>query len=410
MKKIPLSQKIVIAIILGAITGGLTGNTLAPYLEPFGKIFVNLLKMVVIPLVFCSITLGVAQIADIRLFGRVGTKVGLRYLTTMVLSTIIGVSCALLIKPGEGFVASTSSQLKTATPPSVVDVLVGMVPSNPIEAMAKMDLNAIIFFSIMLGIALILIGDKKKPVLDWLVSMNEAMIKMTEICIQFAPIGVFSLMTITAGKYGMNLVKPLAKFFLTEYLAMIILLFTVYAFFCIVLAKVPFFKYLNRVKDVALMAASTTSSAATLPLEMEVAQTRLGIPPSLAGFALPLGATINQDGAALNIPICVIFTAQAFGLPLGLGDIFTISFLAVIMSMGAAGVPASASVFVLIILSRFGLPNEAFAMILAVYTLLDMGLTVVNVVGDLVAVNAVAESEGLQDRSVWDDDNNTFSA
>lgn len=404
MKKMSLSQKIVIAIILGAITGGLTGNTLAPYLEPFGKIFVNLLKMVVIPLVFCSITLGVAQIADIRLFGRVGTKVGLRYLTTMVLSTIIGVGCALVIRPGDGFVAAGGAQIKSATPPSVVDVIVGMVPSNPIDAMAKMDLNAVIFFSIMLGIALIFIGDKKKPVLDWLVSMNEAMIKMTEICIQFAPIGVFALMTITAGKYGMSLVKPLAKFFLTEYLAMIILIFTVYAFFCIFLAKVPFFKYLSRVKDVALMAASTTSSAATLPLEMEVAQTRLGIPPSLAGFALPLGATINQDGAALNIPICVIFTAQAFGLPLGLGDIFTISFLAVIMSMGAAGVPASASVFVLIILSRFGLPNEAFAMILAVYTLLDMGLTVVNVVGDLVAINAVAESEGIQDRSVWDDD------
>jgi Na+/H+-dicarboxylate symporters len=406
MKKMPLSQKIVIAIVLGAITGGLTGNTLTPYLAPFGRIFVNLLKMVVVPLVFCSITLGVAQIADIRMFGRVGTKVGLRYLTTMVLSTIIGVGCALLIRPGEGFIASTEATLNTSknAPPSVVDVIVNMVPSNPIDSMAKMDLNSIIFFSIMLGIALILIGDKKKPVLEWLVSMNDAMIKMTEICIQFAPIGVFALMTQTAGKYGMNLVKPLAKFFLTEYLAMIILIFTVYAFFCIVLAKIPFFKYLNRVKDVALMAASTTSSAATLPLEMEVAQTRLGIPSSLAGFALPLGATINQDGAALNIPICVIFTAQAFGLPLGLGDIFTISFLAVIMSMGAAGVPASASVFVLIILSRFGLPNEAFAMILAVYTLLDMGLTVVNVVGDLVAINAVAESEGIQDRSVWDTD------
>ena len=403
MKKMPLSQKIIIGIVLGAITGLATGTALVPYLEPFGKIFINLLKMVVVPLIFCSITLGVAQVADMKLFGRVGVKVGLRYLTTMVLSTAIGVGCALLIQPGLGFSGATAStQFKATTPPSVVNVIVGMVPSNIVDSMAKMDLNAIIFFSIMLGIALVLIGDKKKPVVDCLVSLNDAMIKLTEICIEFAPIGVFALMTQTAGKYGLELVKPLAKFFLTEYLAMIILVFGVYSFFCVFLAKIPFFEYLFRIKDVVLMALSTTSSAATLPLEMEVAQKRLGIPPALAGFALPLGATINQDGAALNIPICVIFSAQAFGLPLGLGDILTISFLAVIMSTGAAGVPASASVFVLMILSRFGLPNEAFAMILAVYTLLDMGLTVVNVVGDLVCVNAVAESEGIQDRSVWD--------
>ncbi len=402
MKKIPLSQKIVIAIILGALFGMTTGKTWAPYLEPFGKIFVNLLKMVVVPLVFSSITMGVAQIADIKQFGRIGVKVALYYFVTTIIAAVIGVSCALLIQPGAGFVGETAQAVKAATPPSVMAVIVGMVPDNIVGAMARMDLNAIIFFAIMLGISLVLIGDRKKPVLDVLQSFNDAMIRLTEICIQFAPVGVFALMAITTGKYGLTLVKPLAKFFAAEYLAMLIQMFVVYALITFFIARVNFFTYLNRIKDVILMAVSTTSSAATLPLELEVAQKKLGIPPHLAGFSLPLGATINQHGAALNIPICVIFSAQAFGLNLGMGDIFTITFLAIIMSTGAAGVPASASVFVLMILSRFGLPSEAFAMILAVYTLLDMGLTAVNVVGDLVCVSAVAEVEAIQDRSAWD--------
>ena len=402
MKKIPLSQKIIAGIILGAIVGALTGSSLAPYLEPLGKIFVNLLKMVVVPLVFSSITLGVAQIADIKQFGRIGTKVALYYFVTTIFAAVIGVTCALVIQPGAGFMAGEALAIKATTPPSLVNVLVGMIPDNIVASMAKMDLNAIIFFSIMLGVALVMIGDAKEPVVKVLASFNAAMIKLTEICIQFAPVGVFALMTITAGKYGMSMVKPLSKFFLAEYTAMFIMMFGVYAIITVFIAKVSFIEYLNRIKHVIIMAVSTTSSAATLPLELEVAQSRLGIPSRLAGFSLPLGATINQHGAALNIPICVIFSAQAFGLQLGLGDIFTITFLSIIMSTGAAGVPASATVFVLMILSRFGLPPEAFAMILAIYTLLDMGLTAVNVVGDLVCVSAVAEAEGIQDRSVWD--------
>lgn len=402
MKKLNLSQRIIIAIILGAIVGLATGNTLAPYLDPFGKILVNLLKMVVVPLVFTSITLGVAQIADVRQFGRQGIKVALFYFGTTILAGILGTVVALIIQPGAGFVAGKAAEVKAAAPPKVVDVLIGMIPSNPVEAMVKMDLNAIVFFSIMLGIALIMIGEKKKPVVDFLTSLYEAMIKLTQIVIQFAPIGVFALMTITAGKYGLSLVKPLAKFFAAEYTAMILLVVIVYAGITVIVAKLPFLEYLNRIKHVILMAISTTSSAATLPLCIDAAENKLGVPKNLAGFSLPLGATINQDGAALNIPICVIFSAQAFGLNLGMGDIFTITFLAIIMSTGATGVPASASVFVLMILSRFGLPVEAFAMILAVYTLLDMGLTAVNVIGDLVCVTAVAESEKVLDRSVWD--------
>lgn len=409
MKKFTLTQKMVIAIVLGSVLGLTTGTTFAEYLTPLGKIFINLLKMVIVPLVFSAITLGVAQIADLKQFGRLGTKVALFYFVVTIIATIIAVATGLIVEPGKGFVAG-SAQVKAAAPPPLADVIVAFVPSNIVEAMFKMDMNAIIFFSIMLGVSLVLLGDAKKPVLDVLVTMNDAMIKMTGICIQFAPLGVFALMANTTGKYGLTILKPLAKFFFTEYLAMGIVMFGVYGMIAYFIAKVNFFEYLRRIKDVMIMAVSTTSSAATLPLEMEVAESKLGLPKNVAGFSLPLGATMNQHGAAINITICVIFSAQAFGYQLGLGEIFTIAFLAIIMSTGTAGVPAAGSVFTLMILSKFGLPSEAFAMILAVYVMVDMGSTLLNVVGDLVCVSAVAESEGLQDRSVWDIDTKSDKA
>ncbi len=401
MKNLSLTQKMVIAIILGSILGLTTGTTYSAILTPLGKIFINLLRMVIVPLVFTAITLGVAQIADLKQFGRLGTKVAGFYFIVTIISTVIAVAVGLLVEPGKGFVAG-AQQVKAAAPPPLADVIVNFVPSNIIETMLKMDMNAMIFFCIMLGVSLVMLGDAKKPFVDLLVILNDAMIKMTGICIQFAPFGVFALMANTTGKYGLDIVKPLAKFFFTEYLAMGIVMFGVYGVICQFIAKVNFFEYLRRIKDVMIMAVSTTSSAATLPLEMQVAETKLGLPKHVAGFSLPLGATMNQHGAAINITICVMFSAQAFGLDLSMGEIFTIAFLAIIMSTGTAGVPAAGSVFTLMILSKFGLPSEAFAMILSVYVLVDMGSTLLNIVGDLVCVSAVAESEGLQDRSVWD--------
>ena len=401
MKKITLTQKMVFAIILGAVVGLTTGTDYAAYLTPLGKIFVNMLKMVIVPLVFTAITLGVAQIADLKQFGRLGSKVAMFYFVVTIIATVIAVFCASWVEPGKGFIAGTQV-VKAASPPPLIDVLVNFVPSNIVETMLKMDMNAMIFFCIMLGVSLVMLGDAKKPVVDLLVVFNDAMIKMTGICIQFAPLGVFALMANTTGKYGLDIVKPLARFFFTEYLAMAIVMFLVYGGICQLIAKVSFIEYLRRIKDVMIMAVTTTSSAATLPLELQVAESRLGLPNSVAGFSLPLGATMNQHGAAINITICVMFSAQAFGLNLSLGDIFTIAFLAIIMSTGTAGVPAAGSVFTLMILTKFGLPSEAFAMILAVYVLVDMGSTLLNIVGDLVCVSAVAESEGLQDRSAWD--------
>lgn len=401
--KLTLSQRMVLAIFLGSALGLATGTQYAEFLAPIGKIFINLLKMVIVPLVVTSITLGVAQIADLKQFGRLGSKVALFYFAGTVISACVAVTVGLLMKPGAGFVASSAAKVKAAAPPPLADVIVAFVPSNIIQTMANMDMNALIFFSIMLGISLILIGDAKKPVVEVLKSLNEAMIKMTSLCIRFGPFGVFALMANTTGKYGLSILAPLARFFVADYVAFGIVMFGLYGSISYFIAKVSFFEYLRRIKDVMIMAVSTVSSAATLPLELEVAKHKLGIPDHLAGFSLPLGATMNQHGAAINITICVLFSAQAFGIDLGIGQILTIAFLAIIMSTGTSGVPSAGSIFTLMILDKFGVPNEAFAMILSVYIMVDMGSTLLNIVGDLICVSAVAESEGIQDRTVWDD-------
>ncbi len=401
--KLTLSQRMILAIFLGSALGLATGTQYAEFLAPIGKIFINLLKMVIVPLVVTSITLGVAEIADLKQFGRLGSKVAVFYFVGTVISAIVAVTVGLLMKPGAGFVASSAATVKAAAPPPVADVIVAFVPSNIIQTMANMDMNALIFFSIMLGISLILIGDAKQPVVEVLKSLNAAMIKMTSLCIRFGPFGVFALMANTTGKYGLSILAPLARFFVADYVAFGIVMFGLYGGISHFIAKVSFFEYLRRIKDVMIMAVSTVSSAATLPLELEVAKHKLGIPDHLAGFSLPLGATMNQHGAAINITICVLFSAQAFGIDLGVGQILTIAFLAIIMSTGTSGVPSAGSIFTLMILDKFGVPNEAFAMILSVYIMVDMGSTLLNIVGDLICVSAVAESEGIQDRTVWDD-------
>lgn len=408
--KLTLSQRMVLAIFLGSALGLATGTQYAEFLAPIGKIFINLLKMVIVPLVVTSITLGVAQIADLKQFGRLGSKVALFYFAGTVISACVAVTVGLLMKPGAGFVASSAAKVKAAAPPPLADVIVAFVPSNIVQTMANMDMNALIFFSIMLGISLILIGDAKKPVVEVLKSLNEAMIKMTGLCIRFGPFGVFALMANTTGKYGLSILAPLARFFVADYVAFGIVMFGLYGSISYFIAKVSFFEYLRRIKDVMIMAVSTVSSAATLPLELEVAKHKLGIPDHLAGFSLPLGATMNQHGAAINITICVLFSAQAFGIDLGIGQILTIAFLAIIMSTGTSGVPSAGSIFTLMILDKFGVPNEAFAMILSVYIMVDMGSTLLNIVGDLICVSAVAESEGIQDRTVWDNVPQTPSA
>jgi Na+/H+-dicarboxylate symporter len=401
-KKLSLSSKVFIAMLVGYIFGMIFGEPVVPFLKPVGDVFIRLIYMLVVPLVFFSIIAGVASMSDIKKTGRIGGKIALLYVITSSIAVVIGIVTALVLRPGIGFVMDTAAKPSDRAIPGIVENLVNMVPKNIFDALSSTNMIQIIIFAIFLGICLVMLGEKGRPVIELFQTLSDAMTKMTSIVMEVSPFGIFALMSVTGAKYGFDVMLPLGKFFITEYVAIILQFAIVYSLLLTILGKVKPLKFLKKIIPVISMTLSTTSSNATLPVSIRVAEEELGVPKDIAGFTLPLGATINLDGAALNIPISVIFTAQIFGMPLGPMELLILSFTALVMSIGAAGIPGGAIVFILMILQQFGLPTEAFALVIALYRIIDMGLTSINVVGDEACTVVVAQSEGVLDRSKWD--------
>ena len=403
-KGLGLSIKMLIAMVLGLAVGIIVGEPIT-VIEPFGTAFVNLLKMCMVPIVFISITLSISQVEDFKEFGRVGARMLGLFMITTICAAILGGTFATIIQPGANFAAEVTGEVAAREAPGVAEIILGIIPTNPVAALASGDLLPILFFAIMLGISLVMIGDKRKPMVDVLQSGFDAMLVMISICLKYAPIGVFALMAVLGGEYGLDTLRPLAKFFATEYLVMTIQILIVYGLVLALVAKINIFKFLYRAKDALVIAFSTVSGSTAVPVLLEQAETHYGIPDRIASFGLVIGATVNQDGAALNIPICVIFVSQIYGFQFTTAELVIIVAMGILMSCGASGVPASASVFTIMILTRFGIPVDAFAMVLASYVIIDVYLTTVNVAGDVVCVCSCCQMEGILDRKVWDDPN-----
>ncbi len=400
MKKLNTSQRMLIGMILGLIAGFIFKEPIA-VIKPFGTIFINMLKMTMVPIVFVSITLSIANLDDIKKFGRIAGKTFLTYCVTTVIASCIGLFYASVIKPGVGFGDTAAEAVEQASSPSIVDTLMSIVPTNIIQAMANAHLLSIIFFSIMFGIALAMIGDKKKPVVDFLTSLQEAIIKMVKIVLLYAPFGVFALMASIAGTYGTKIFSSLGKFILTDYCGFITQFIVVYGIM-MMLCKISFPKFVSRAKDALITAATTTSSAATVPVELDMCESHFGVPKEVGGFAFPFGSTINQNGTAINITCCVLFSAQVYGFHFTPAQLITLVFTALISSIGCSGIPGGGTVFTLMILSQYGIPTEAFAMIIACYTLVDIGSTTMNIGGDIASAIFVSKSEKILNTKVWE--------
>lgn len=402
MKKIKLSTKMLVGMVLGLICGAMIGPSIS-VISPVGTIYVNLLKMCMVPVIVVSVVLSIASVADLKSFSRLGRKVVIFYLCTSLLAATIGVALATIIQPGKNFTGDIDLGAVERTIPSVVDSLVDIVPTNIIQAMADADLISLVFFSVLFGISLSMIGaDKKKPVLDLLVSLNEGLLKMISLCLNWvAPIGVFALMANMAGKNGVDVIAPLGRFLLTEYVGIFVLVFGVYGTLLHFVANINIFTFLARVKEPLITAFSSCSSAATVPLEIELSESHMGVPKEIAGFTFPLGGTINLDGTALNIPICLLFSAQIYDINFSIAELVIIIFLGLIMSIGVAGVPGGGTIFILMILGQFNVPTDAFALILASFVLIDTGLTATNICADMACTICICKSEGKLDESVW---------
>ena len=424
-KGMKLHTKILLGLLIGAALGIAANQLLGgahPLVEranryvagPIGQIFLRLLFMIVIPLVFASISLGVAGLGDIRRVGRVGGKAIAYFLGSTALSATLGLIIVSIFRPGAGldpaireqlmqtYATDASSRVEAAqTSTFGIETLVNIVTRNPIKSAVDLDLLGIIFFGIMFGAALTLIAaERAKPMLAWLEAVNDVVIKIVEIAMKLAPYGVTALIFGVTSRFGFHLLKPLAAYVLVVLGALIlhvvINLSAIIRFF-IGMSPITFF---NRIRTALVTAFSTSSSSATLPTALATAEQNLGVPPQIAGFVLPLGSTMCMNGTALFEGITVIFLCQVFGITLGLGQMIIVMVMAVITAVGAAGVPGGSIPLLVGILAMFGVPGEGIAIILGVDRILDMSRTTVNVYGDLTAATFVARSERVWDVSM----------
>jgi proton glutamate symport protein len=415
---VQLYTKILIGLIAGVATGTLANalgllwlQDLLQRLEPIGTVFIRLIMMIVIPLIVASLILGTASLGDIRRLGRLGGKTVAFYLFTTAAAVTMGLLVSNVIRPGSGIDATTRDEIAAAFEgdaagrvaladerPALSETLLNMVPSNPFRSAADGELLPLIIFSIIFGAALSLVArERRETVLLFFNGINDAVMVIIDWIMRLAPYAVFALVGAIVSRFGLDLLRSLAVYMIVVATGLLLHLLITYMSILKFLGKMNPLDFARRVLEAPLVAFSTSSSSATLPVTMEVAQEKLGVSRETSSFVLPLGATINMDGTALYQAVAVMFIAQIYGIPLGVMEQLTIVLTATLASIGAAGVPSAGIITLIMVLHSVGLgayTQTGIALILGVDRLLDMLRTAVNVTGDLTASVVIARSEG----------------
>lgn len=399
-KRLSLTTWIFIALALGVVAGlALQGNPdiATTYIKPLGTIFLNLIKMIVVPLVIFSMVAGVISLSDIKRVGAIGGKTIVYYLCTTACAIVIGLVIANILNVGAGYTLSTDDLTYEAKEaPSFIDTIVNIFPSNFVQPMSDASMLQIIVIALFFGFGILAAGKKAQPVADFVNGMSEVCIKIMHMIISIAPFGVFGLITPVVATNGPDILLPLLKLILIAYLAMILHMVIVYSGAVKAIGKmgpITFFKGQMRAMAFAFASAS---SVGTLPINMECSK-KLGVRSEVSSFVLPLGATINMDGTAIYQGVCAIFIAQVFGIDLTIGQQMVIVATAVLSSIGTAGVPGSGMIMLAMVLQSVGLPVEGIALVAGVDRVLDMMRTVVNITGDQSAAVCVNALENRKD-------------
>jgi len=366
-----------------------------------GQIFFNLLKFLVVPVVFISIVCGTAQLDDIKRMGRVGGKTMFLYMITTMIAICLALILAIIVGPGRGFNLVTDSKFQGKESPPLGDVIIALFPSNIFEAFSSANMLQIIVAAGLFGMAMTMAGDSGKKISKFFGDLNEVIMGLVTIVMWFAPIGVFFLIAKVFATQGFQAFVPLASYFVVVLAGLVLHAIVTYGSILKFMAKLSFRHFIYKFREVIYFAFSTSSSNATLPITLRVAETKLGIHNEIAAFTLPLGATVNMDGTAIMQGVATIFIAQAYGIDLTLSDCGMVVIMATLASIGTAGVPSVGLVMLTMVLKQVNLPVEGIGMILAVDRLLDMSRTVINVMGDAVVSVVVAKSEKLLDLSVF---------
>lgn len=396
-KKLSLAAKTFIGFGLGIVIGLVFGEK-ATIVKPLGTIFLNMIKMIVVPMVFFSITAGVASLGDLKKLRNIGVKVVGLYALTSALCVGLGLIMANIINPGKGFdltALSQSTDYEAQAMPSIIDTLIDMFPSNIFTSFTNTNMLQIIVFSVFLGVALIMMGKEGERLLAGVQSCANAMYKITAIVMEFSPIGVCALLADSVGAYGLKIFGPLGKLILTVYASDVILVLLMYIPMVALLAKFPVKKWLQGIWKVWVVTASTTSSSGSLPITTSVTNDEFGVSSELSSFSLPLGATINMNGGCIYYAAAIVLTAQIYGMNLTPSALVNIIISTVLVAMGCPGVPGGAIIMTTILLTNMGLPLEIVGLIAGIFRLIDMANTTFNVTGDVVTTMVVARSEGM---------------
>ena len=417
-KKIGLSTQIFIALLIGALFGVVIHYWVpSSYIKDtvivegvlyvVGQGFIRLMQMLVVPLVFCSLICGSMAIGDTKTLGKIGVKTIGFYLVTTALAVCVALGSALLINPGRGLdmdavQKGTVSSATEAT--SLVDTLLNIIPKNPIQSMANGDMLPIIVFALFVGIMLAKLGTRGSVVANFFSQFNDVMMEMTMAIMKVAPIGVFCLIARTFATVGFSAFAPMLKYMGNVTLALAIQCLIVYQILLFVFTRLNPLKFIKKFLPVMGFAFSTATSNATIPMSIDTLSKKMGVSKQISSFTIPLGATINMDGTSIMQGVAVVFIAQAYGIPLTMGNLATVVVTATLASIGTAGVPSVGLVTLAMVLNSVGLPTEGIALIMGIDRILDMIRTAVNITGDAVCTTIVCHQEGSLNREVFNKD------
>lgn len=366
-----------------------------------GQIFLRALQLLVVPIVLVSLVCGTAGLGDLKKLGRIGGKTVGLYLLTTAAAITMALSVAWLVSPGKGFELESEAEFEAVEAPPIVETFINIIPRNPIEAMAEGEMLQIILFAILLGLAMTVAGKPGERLLSLFQDVNDVVMKLVNMVIRISPLGVFCLIAKVFSDQGFDAIMPLAKYFFTILLVLILHLTVTFPLLLKFLAKLNPITFIKKFNEVMFFAFSTASSNATIPITLEAVQNKLGVNKSVGSFTVPLGATINMDGTAIMQGVATVFVAQAYGIDLAFSQYMTVILTATLASIGTAGVPGVGLIMLAMVFQQVGLPLEGIGIILAVDRLLDMVRTAVNVAGDGTVSCIVAKSEGQLDEKVF---------
>lgn len=401
-KKLALPVKILLGMAIGAVAGLILGDKIAA-ISFIGDVFMRLLKMCIYPLILLSIISGISQVADVTRLKKVGLTFAVYWVASSALAALTGIGFATLMKPGVGIDISNAEAVEAVAKPDILGSFVGWVPNNPFESLATGNVIQIIVFAIIFGIILATVKNTESGcfVAKMVDSLNDIIGRVVGWVISLAPYGVCALTAVMVGTFGLQVMGGIAKMLITLYCALAFMLLVIYPLIMKFVCKVSPVKFFKNVYPVMLMALSTMSSSATLPVTMKCTKERLGVPDDIVNLVAPPAATINMHGAAVEHPLYVIFAAQLFGVRLSLIEVLVLVSLGIVMSAGAAGMPGSGIMMATIMLEIMGMPLTMIPWLTGVYFLIDLVSTTMNVTGDTVGMVTVARFLGELDRETF---------